>query len=64
MLKIFNIFFFKVVKTNTKKEKLEKPKKEKLLSLTPENISDRVLSVCKTEIPTKYREKSLRCFKN
>ena len=34
------------------------------MSLTPENISDRVLSVCKTEIPTKYREKSLRCFKN
>ena len=23
-----NIFFFKVVKTNTKKEKLEKPKKK------------------------------------
>ena len=49
MLKIFkNIFFFKVVKTNTKKERLEKPKKEKLLLLIPENISDRTLSVCKT----------------
>ena len=43
---------------------MEKPKKEKLLSLTPESKSDRVLSVCKTEIPTKYREKGLRSFKN
>ena len=40
--------FFKVVKTNTKKERLEKPKKEKLLLLIPENIGDRKLSVCKT----------------
>ena len=64
MLKIFNIFFFKVVKTNTKKEKLEKPKKEKLLFLIPENIGDRVLSVCKTKIPTEYREIGIRCFKN
>ena len=47
MLKI-NVFFFKVVKTNTKKERLEKPKKEKLLLLIPENIGDRKLSVCKT----------------
>ena len=43
-----NIFFFKVVKTNTKKERLEKPKKEKLLLLIPENIGDRKLSMCKT----------------
>ena len=65
MLKIFkNIFFFKVVKTNTKKERLEKPKKEKLLLLIPENIGDRVLSVCKTKISTEYREKGIRCFKN
>ena len=49
MLKIFkNIFFFKVVKTNTKKERLEKPKKEKLLLLIPENIGNRNLSVWKT----------------
>ena len=50
MVKIFkiNIFFFKVVKTNTKKERLEKPKKEKFLLLIPENIGDRKLSVCKT----------------
>ena len=55
-----NIFFFKVVKTNTKKERLEKPKKEKLLLLIPENIGDRVLSVFKTKIPTEYREKGIR----
>ena len=30
-----NIFFFKVVKTNTKKERLEKSKKERLLLLIP-----------------------------
>ena len=64
MLKIFNIFFFKVLKTNTKKEKLEKPKKEKLLFLILENIGDRVLSVCKTKIPTEYRKIGIRCFKN
>ena len=63
MLKIFkNIFFFEVVKTNTKKERLENPKKEKLLLLIPEK--HRVLSVCKTKIPTEYREKGIRCFKN
>ena len=50
MLKIFkNIFFFKVVKTNTKKGRLvKKPKKEKLLLLIPENVGDRKLSFCKT----------------
>ena len=65
MLKIFkNIFFFKVVKTNTKKERLEKPKKKMLLLLIPENIGDRMLSMCKTKIPTEYREKDIRCFKN
>ena len=49
MLNIFkNILFFKVVKTNTKKESLEKAKREKLLLLIPENIGDRKLSVCKT----------------
>ena len=53
MLKIFkDIFFFKVVKTNTETERLEKPKKEKLLLLIPENKGDRKLSVCKT---IKYR---------
>ena len=55
-----NIFFFKLVKTNTKKEK---PKKEKQL-LIAEKIGDRVLSVCETKIPTEYREKGIRCFKN
>ena len=42
MLKFLkNIFFFKVVKTNTKKERLEKPRKEKLLLLITENIGNR-----------------------
>ena len=49
MLKIFNFFFFfKFVKTNTKKENLEKPKREKLLLLIPKNIGDKKLSACKT----------------
>ena len=49
MLKMFkNILFFKVVKKSTKKEKLEKPKKEKLLLLIPENVGDRKVKVCKT----------------
>ena len=66
MLKISKnkIFFFKVVKTNTQKERLEKPKKKKLLLLMFENLGDRVLSVCKTKIPTEYREKGIKCFKN
>ena len=42
------MYFLKVVKTNTKKERLERPKKEKLLLLIPENIGDMKLSVCKT----------------
>ena len=59
-----NILFFKVVKTNTKKERLEKPKKKMFLLLIPENIGDRMLSMCKTKMPTEYREKDIRCFKN
>ena len=47
-----------------KKESLEKPKKEKLLLLIPENIGDRVLSVFKTKMPTEYREKGISSFKN
>ena len=42
------MFFFKVVKTNTKKEMLEKPKKEKLQLLITKNMGDKKLSVCKT----------------
>ena len=57
-----NIFFFKVVKTNTKK--LKKPKREKLLLLMPENIGDRVSSVWKPKIPTEYREKGIKRLKN
>ena len=56
-----NIFFFKIVKTNSN---IENPKKENLLLLIPENIGDRVLSVFKTRIPTEYREKGISCFKN
>ena len=53
------------MKTNTKKERLEKPKKERLFLLIPENIDDRKLSVCTTiKIPTEYREKGIRCFRN
>ena len=48
------LLFFKEAKTSTKKEILEKAKKEKSLLLIPENIGDRVTSVCKTEIPTEY----------
>ena len=58
-----DISFFKVVKTNTKKERLEKLKKEKLL-LIPENIGDSVLGVFKTKIPTEYREKGIMYFKD
>ena len=43
-----NIFFFHIVKTNTKKERLENPKKEKLFLLIPENIGERKLSIRKT----------------
>ena len=66
MLKILktNILFFEVVKTNTKKERFEKPNKKKLLLLIPENIVDRVLGVCKTKIPIEYRKTGIRCFKN
>ena len=41
---------------------MEKPKKEKLLLLISENIGDVVLSVCKTKIPTEYREKRCKVF--
>ena len=66
MLKIFNDKYFlkKVLKQTQKKEKLENSKKEKLLLLILENIGDRVLSVCKTKLPTGYGEKGIRCFKN
>ena len=57
-----NIFFLKFVKTNTKKEKLEKPKKEKLLLLIPENIGDRVSSVCKTKMPKLNTRKRYKVF--
>ena len=52
MLKIFKnkYFLFQSCqnKQKTKSERLEKPQKEKLLLLIPENIDDKKLSVCKT----------------
>ena len=45
-------------------EKFEKPKKEKLLLLIPKDIGDRVLTLCKTKIPTEYREKGIKWLKN
>ena len=59
-----DIFFLKFVKTNTKKKKLEKVKKEKMFLLTSEISANRALSVCKTKIPTEYTAKRIRCFKN
>ena len=41
---------------------MEKPKKEKLLLLIPEDKGDRKLSVQNYKIPTEYREKGIRCF--
>ena len=38
--------------------------KSKLRLLIPENTGERVFSVCKTKIPTEYREKDIRYFKN
>ena len=56
--------FFLGCKNKHKKGKVEKTEKEKLLLLIHENIGHRVLSVFKTKIPTEYREKGIRCFKN
>ena len=66
MLKYFfkNVLFHEVVKTNTKKEKLQKSKKEKLLFLIPEIKGNIVLSVCKTKIPTEYRKNGIRCLRD
>ena len=36
----------------------------RLLLLIPENTADRAFSVRKTRIPTEYREKGIRYFKN
>ena len=56
-------YFLKKLWKQTQK-KLEKQEKEKLLLLIPENIGDRVFNVCKTKIPTEYRGKCIRGFKN
>ena len=38
--------------------------KKGLLLLIPENTGDRAFTVYKTKMPTQYREKGIRCFKN
>ena len=59
MLKIIKnkYFLFYSCKSKHKKEKVGKAKKGKVLFLIPENLGDRLLSVCKTKILTEYREK-------
>ena len=32
--------------------------------LIPENMGEKVLSMCETKIPTEYREKGIRSLKN
>ena len=41
-----------------------KQNKKRLLLLILENTGDRVFSASKTKMPTEYREKCIRCFKN
>ena len=66
MLKIFkNKHFF--CKNKHKKGKFGKAKKRKVVLVNNWKhrvLSDRVLSVFKTKIPTEYRENDLSCFKN
>ena len=71
MLKIFKekYFLFKAVKTNTTKyynifSKSFRKNKKRLLLLMPGNTGDKKFSVCKFKMPTEYREKGIRCFKN
>ena len=52
-------------KNKHKKGKVGKPKMQNFFLLIPENIDDKNLSVCTIiKIPTEYREKGIRCFKN
>ena len=37
---------------------------KKRLLLIPENTGEKAFSVHKTRMPTEYREKCIRCFKN
>ena len=72
MLSIFKneYFLLKAVKTNTTKilqdflHNLKAKNKKMLLLLMPENEGDRTFSVSKTKMPTEYRKKEIRCFKN
>ena len=54
-------------KSKHKKGKFGKAKKRKVVVVKNWKhrvLSDRVLSVFKTKIPTEYREKDISCFKN
>ena len=53
MLKIF-LKKFSFLKLQKQAQKSRGWKTKTLLFLIPENIGDRVLSVCKTRIPTEY----------
>ena len=66
MLKAFkNKYFFLKLSKQTKKRKVGKGKKGKLLLLIHENIDDRkLLNIEKLNIPTEYRQKGIKCFKN
>ena len=70
MLKIFkNIFLFQTVKKIQQKyynifSIWFRENKKRLLLLILRNIGDRVFSASKTKMPTGYREKGIRCFKN
>ena len=63
MLKLSEIISFLGCKTN-KNIALYPLSKKKALLLVPENTADRVFSVHKTKIPTEYRKKYIKCFKN
>ena len=66
-ISLINNIFFKAIKAKMLKifsVSFEQNKK-RLLLLIPENTGDRAFSVCKTRIPTEYREKGIsRDFKN
>ena len=64
-----NIFLFKTEKINTTKILQHffisfKQNKKKVAVIIPENTGHRVFSVRKTKVPTEYREKGIRYFKN
>ena len=66
MLKLSEIISFLGCKTNKNIAtfSLYPLSKKKALLLVPENTADRVFTVHKTKIPTEYRKKYIKCFKN